>query len=126
VFNLIPSHNPRDTFRATTQGTSSNPTFKYHQNLVDHAHQKQTVTLPLHYRLALLLSRQAKYASRPPSGGHVPLGAKRLCCHYLQVSPGGTNLTARRHAFQVSSDFVTIAYRSYPTASHATPILTQY
>jgi len=52
----------------------------------------------LHYCLALLLSHQAKHASRPPGGGHVPPGAKRLCTHWLCVyrlteltlSPGAT------------------------------------
>ncbi|QCD89589.1 hypothetical protein DEO72_LG4g535 [Vigna unguiculata] len=64
-----PSHNSRNP--------ASRPS-RYHQSFVDHAHPKQTKLMPLHHRLSLLQSRHAKLTSRPPSGGHVPPGAKRL------------------------------------------------
>ncbi|QCD89591.1 hypothetical protein DEO72_LG4g537 [Vigna unguiculata] len=38
----------------------------------------KTQALPLHYRLAMLLSRQAKRTSKSPGGGHVPPSTKRL------------------------------------------------
>ena len=65
----VPSHNSRNP--------ASRPT-RYHQSIVDHAHQKQTKLMPFHHRVALLRSRYAKIASRSLSGGHVPLGAKHL------------------------------------------------
>jgi len=70
----VPSHNSRNP--------ASRPT-RYHQSIVDHAHQKQTKLMPFHHRVALLRSRYAKIASRSLSGGHVPLGAKHLWCHYF-------------------------------------------
>jgi len=41
VLNPYPSHNSRDTFWATTQGTPASWPSRYHQSLVDHTHQKQ-------------------------------------------------------------------------------------
>jgi len=75
---LISSHNFRDMFRATTQGTPTSLPTRYHQSLVDHTQSKQNTVLPLKYRLALLLSSQVQHASRPSSGGYVPLGSKHL------------------------------------------------
>jgi len=116
----IPSHNSRDTFRATTQGTPANRPLKYHQRLVDHTHSKPANHLTLCYRLALLQSCQAKPAFRSPSGEHVLPGGKRLSPHYpcnyrlarlslppgathacyplkSPLLPGGSHITARHH-----------------------------
>ena len=79
----ILSHNSRDTFRATTQGTPTSWPSRYHKSLVDHASPKHYKThLPPQYRLALLTSRQAQCASRPPGGERVPLGATGLRTHW--------------------------------------------
>jgi len=75
----ILSHNSRDTFRATTQGTLASQPQRYHPKLVDHAHPKPATQFLLqHYRLTLLTSRQALHAFRSPNGGLVPPSAKRL------------------------------------------------
>jgi len=115
----VPSHNSRNP--------TSRP-LRYHQSFVDHAHPKQTKFVPLHHHLALLQSRHAKLASRPPGGGHVPLGTKRLAGDimllFLQVSPGGTILTTKRHTLQYSTNFVAIAWRSNTTARRYTSTCT--
>jgi len=88
---LIPSHNSRNMFWATTQGTPVSQTSRHHKNLVDHAHQsKQNPILLQQYRLALLLSRQANHAFKPPSR---------------------TISVARCHACRLPSEFIAIAWR---------------
>jgi len=84
----IPSHNSRNTSKST---------FKISSKSCRPCTSKVSKTqfLPLQYCLALLLSRQAKHASRPPGGGHVPLGAKHhytyCLCNYRLVerTPSG-------------------------------------
>ncbi|QCD87161.1 hypothetical protein DEO72_LG3g1695 [Vigna unguiculata] len=81
--DVILSHNSRNVTCLTpiSSYNSRNPASRpsrYHQSFVDHAHPKQTKLMPLHHCLALLRSRHAKLASRPPSREHVPPSAKCL------------------------------------------------
>jgi len=39
----VPSHNSRDTFRATTQGAPASWPLRYHRSLVDHANQTSKI-----------------------------------------------------------------------------------
>jgi len=71
----IPSHNSRNT--------PTSLSLRYHQSLVNHTHQKQTTTLPLHYCLALLCSRQKDLSSRLFGRASLPPSAKHLCTHCL-------------------------------------------
>ncbi|QCD82985.1 hypothetical protein DEO72_LG2g3327 [Vigna unguiculata] len=60
AFTPIPSHNSRDTFQATTQGTPAIPPLKHHQK-------------PCRSRLQ---NQQPKVATaKSPGGGHVLPGA---------------------------------------------------
>ena len=79
----VPSHNSRNT---------SKPTFKVSSKSCRPHTSKTSITLlPHQYHLALLMSRQAQQAFRPPGGGHILLGAKHLCnhcpCNYRQTVP---------------------------------------
>jgi len=71
----VPSHNSRNT---------SKPTFEISPKPCRPHPSKasKTQAIPMHYRLTLLLIHQAKFASRPPGGGHVLLGATRLEAHW--------------------------------------------
>jgi len=78
---LIPSHNSRDIFWATNQGTSNKPIFKVspkycrpHTSIANKAFASAS---------SPCAALEPLGASRPPSGGHMMSGAKRLCCHYL-------------------------------------------
>jgi len=87
-------------FRATTQGTFSKPTFKVSPKPCRPRTSKanKSQALPLHYRLVLVQSHQAKLASKPPGEGHVQPCAKRLeehwCCrHHLARPPSPLGAT---------------------------------
>ncbi|QCE03592.1 hypothetical protein DEO72_LG8g1617 [Vigna unguiculata] len=86
VLNPYPELNSRDTFRATTQGTTTNQPLKHHYSIVDHAHQGKRIThLLQHHRLAQPMRHQAQQASKPPGGGRVSSGIRRLRkCHYYR------------------------------------------
>ena len=84
VLNPYPELNPRGTFRATTQGTPASWPLRYPRSAVNHVHQsKHNTNLLQQNRLALPTRRQALPASKPPGGGRIPSGAKRLLPYYL-------------------------------------------
>ena len=96
----IPSHNSRDTFRATTQGTLANPPLKHHQTSCRSQLHNQIPSWSSTNRLAGDTCRHALPAPRPPGRCRVPPGAQRLkTCrlnsHRLagQPPPPGANAT---------------------------------
>jgi len=79
VLNPYPELNSRDTFQATTQGTPASRPLRYPKSLVDHVNNASTKPILLQQnRLALPTKHQALPTSRPPGGGRVLPGAKRL------------------------------------------------
>ena len=94
---VIPSHNWRNT---TCFNPYPEPQLKEHQqshlwsitkSLIDHAYRINNPRLQQQNRLAGDTYRQVLPASRPPSGGHVPQGTKRLknsqCCRHRLAEP---------------------------------------
>jgi len=81
VLTPILSHNSRDTFRATTQGTQQSHLWSITKSLVDHAYRFNKPMLQQQNRLVGDTCRQAHNISDSSS---------------LQVPPGDKNLTARR------------------------------
>jgi len=109
----ILSHNSRDAFWATTQGTPASRPSKYHQSLVDHAHPKQAK----HKYGLCIIAWGYSWVTRwnaPPNrlaGDTCCQAPSVVVATILQVSLGGTTLTARHHAFQASSDIIAITWR---------------
>ena len=109
----IPSHNSRDTFRDTTQGTPVSRPSRYHQNLVDHAH-------PKHANTSLASALLPGTAFEPPNDIRFQTAQRKTrtarcqapsSLTALQLLPGGTISTARRHACRLPSEITAITWR---------------
>jgi len=104
----VSSHSSRNTSKSTFE-ISPKPC-RPHTSKVG-----KTQTWPLHYRLVLFLSRQAKHAFRPPAGGHVLPSAKRLWCHCsCRYRLAGQPLPLGATCSKFPSDFVAIAWWFLP------------
>jgi len=88
-------------FRATTQGTPASWPLRCHRSLVDHAH-KASKRKSYYSKIAWRCSQGVRRCPLPDclAGDTYHQAQMRLWCPCLQLSPGGTLLTVRRHVFQ--------------------------
>jgi len=122
----IPSHNSRDTFRATTQGTPVSRPSRYHQSLVDHAPPKnKQITFASQYRLVQHTSPRCTTLPDRLARDTCRQAPSASAAHCLQVSPSETTFTARRYRSSTSLNWpLSLGGRTPPLGAVSEP--TQY